>query len=306
MRGSSPTFASFEEILGIEKSADYRRKAAGTVLSILSHIALMVLISIAGWLAKEKTSQAAQKQPSEKEYELVELARIAPPPSRGNLPRTPIVPPPSSIVEGNAPVEREGQKIGAAKQQIAGKRELPATEISIDKKPASSPAPPAAEKLPVAVTDPKLIAPPPPTPPQEAARTTTPSPEELKRALDSTLKASIDPTSPSPSPRATNDKDMSVGIEGLNLGIYRERLEHRIKRSWWVPTYTNQLNRRATITVYFDLYRNGQIKITGYTSTGNRIMDRAAINAVTSISPYDPLPPTVTLEKIPLYAVFNY
>lgn len=297
-----PTFPSYEEILGIEKTLDYRRKAVGAVLSILWHAGLMVAITIAGWLAKEKTSQAAQHP--RVQSELVVLTRIAPSPSSGQLARLPIQPRSFSVPEGNAPVEREGQKIGSRKLQIAQRPKAPVPEIALDKNVASPPPP--AEKQPVPAIDPKLIAPPPQAPPQEVSQAKTPSPEDLKKALDSTLEAGIDPNASPPSVRSGSDKDMSVGIEGLNLGIYRERLEYRIKRSWFPPTYANQLNRRASITVYFDLYRDGRIKVTSYTSTGNRIMDRAAINAVTSINPYDPLPASITLEKIPLYAVFNY
>lgn len=296
-----PSFASYEEILGIEKSLDFRRRITSTIFSVISHTAFIVAISFASWLAREKIIKAAQEP---RQVELVEIARIAPPPGRGQLPALPVHAP-SVAPEGNAPIEREGQKIGSGNVQIAQQPKPRAPEISLDKSTAQA-VPSAAEKPPAPAIDTSVIAPPPAEPPQQTNPSKTPSAEDLKKALDSTFKPEILSQNPNAPARANGDKDISIGIEGLNLGIYRERLEYRIKRNWFPPTYTNLLNRRASITVYFDLYRDGHLKVTGHTTTGNGIMDRAAINAINSTNPYDPLPPSITLEKIPLYAVFNY
>jgi TonB family protein len=104
-------------------------------------------------------------------------------------------------------------------------------------------------------------------------------------------------------------KGLRVETRGLNLGMYKERLERRIKSNWQMAKsdYANLQRNGRTVVVYFDWHRDGRLVFAGIgSSTGDPILDRDARNAVLNTSPFDPIPATITLDVIRLGATFTY
>ena len=201
----------------------------------------------------------------------------------------------------------------------------PATMVNIQF--ASAPA--AASAPPRGVSTPKPVATPKPAetpkieepkktiePPKPAVETPAKKPEKNTVPLSpfgqSTKKGSETPApaKPSPAPPSTatsvappatgatgipGGADIPVGgagVSGFEGGdfphaIYVQGMQRRIGTNWFRP----QVAAGTTTVVYFRIRRDGTITETRIeTSSGNGTFDRAALSAVRSSSPLNPLP----------------
>lgn len=200
----------------------------------------------------------------------------------------------------------------------------PATMVNIQF--ASSPSAPAAPR---GVTAPKSVATPKPAatpkveepkktiePPKPAVDTPAPKPEKntvplspfgqsTKKGSETPAPAKPAPARPAPATSTTSGPPGTAGIPGgadIPVGgagvsgfeggdfphaIYVQGMQRRIGTNWFRP----QVAAGTTTVVYFRIRRDGTITETRIeTSSGNGTFDRAALSAVRSSSPLNPLP----------------
>lgn len=176
--------------------------------------------------------------------------------------------------------------------------------------PKSVPAPKPAE--PAKVEEPKkTIEPPAPaveTPAKKPEKNTVPlSPfgQSTKKGSETPAPAKPAPSRPAPAPAAATGPPGAVGIPGgadIPVGgsgvsgfeggdfphaIYVQGMQRRIGSNWFRP----QVAAGTTTVVYFRIRRDGTITESRVeTSSGNGTFDRAALSAVRSSSPLNPLP----------------
>ncbi|MGZ5446103.1 MAG: TonB family protein [Thermoanaerobaculia bacterium] len=195
--------------------------------------------------------------------------------------------------------------------------------IQFAKMPASTPAParPAtpAEARPAApkIEEPKIEEPKPvvekkPETPKKPEKNTVP----LSPFGKSTKKGSETPV-PAPTPPPTDNRQPPTGTADIAIGgsgvtgieggdfphsLYLQGMHRRIGGNWFRPTVTPGTN----VVVYFRILRDGTItEARVETPSGNGTFDRAALSAVRSSSPLNPLPFAFSGTYLGVYLTFR-
>ena len=168
-------------------------------------------------------------------------------------------------------------------------------------KPAEAPAkkvtaPKIEEPKPV-IAEPKPVVAPPPanTPPKKPEKNTVP----LSPFGQSTKKGAETPAVPPPAasrqPSAPEGPQVPVGgsgITGLEGGdfpytLYLEGMQRKIGTNWFRPT----VGAGTEVIIYYRIQRDGKITDARiHQPSSNPTFDRAALSAVRSSSPLNPLP----------------
>jgi TonB family protein len=185
--------------------------------------------------------------------------------------------------------------------------------IQLANMPAAAPAPaparsratppkPVAETPTIQEPTPKITEPKPvvdKTPPKPPEKNTVP----MSPFGRSTKKGSEAPAPKPPAPQATSNQPPATasapevpvggsGITGLEGGdfphtLYIQGMHRKIGANWFRP----QVAAGATVIIYYRILRDGTITDAKVeTSSGNSTFDRAALSAVRSASPLNPLP----------------
>ncbi|HEX6101050.1 MAG TPA: TonB family protein [Thermoanaerobaculia bacterium] len=183
-------------------------------------------------------------------------------------------------------------------------------------RPAPPEAPPAAPK----VEEPKIVEPKPaveqkPETPKKPEKNTVP----LSPFGQSTKKGSETPAPPKPAPAppstaagqppAGTAPDVAVGgsgVTGIEGGdfphaLYLQGMHRRIGNAWIRPSVNG-----PTVVIFFRILRDGTIAEARIaTPSGNPTFDRAALSAVRSASPLNPLPFAYSGKELGIYLTFR-
>ena len=195
--------------------------------------------------------------------------------------------------------------------------------IQFAKMPAAAPAPSRAERRtePAPATpkieEPKIVEPKPavekkPETPKKPEKNTVP----LSPFGQSTKKGSDRPA-PAPVPPPTGNRQPPAGAPDIAIGgsgvtgieggdfphsIYLQGMHRRIGGNWFRPAVGPGTN----VVIYFRILRDGTITETRVeTSSGNPTFDRAALSAVRSSSPLNPLPFAYSGTYLGVYLTFK-
>ncbi len=168
---------------------------------------------------------------------------------------------------------------------------LPAMTKAEAKPVAAKPAAPVVPKI----AEPAPVPPPADTPPPKPDKNTVP----LSPFGQSTKKGSETPAVPPPAPAAapapSTAPEVPVGgsgITGLEGGdfphtLYLSGMQRKIGANWFRPT----VPPGTAVIIYYRIQRDGRITDAEiHTRSGNSTFDRAALSAVRSASPLNPLP----------------
>ncbi len=180
------------------------------------------------------------------------------------------------------------------------------------------PAPPAPAPAPK-IEEPKIVEPKPvvekPVTPKKPEKNTVP----LSPFGQSTKKGSETPAPPKPAqapqpstagPAATGTApDVAIGgsaVTGVEGGdfpyaLYLQGMHRNIGNKWVRPNMNG-----PTVVIYFRILRDGTIRDARvHTSSGNATFDRAALSAVRSASPLNPLPFAYSGTELGIYLTFR-
>lgn len=190
----------------------------------------------------------------------------------------------------HATAPRAAQMVSIEFAKMPGPAAAPVTQRKTAPKPVEKieePKPKAEPKI----TEPKPVA---ATTPAKVEKNTVP----LSPFGRSTKKGSETPpvAKPAPAPPAgTTTAEVPIGgsgVTGLEGGdfpytLYLQGMHRRIGMNWFRP----QVPAGTATVIYFRIQRDGTISETKVeTSSGNGTFDRAALSAVRSSSPLNPLP----------------
>ena len=185
-----------------------------------------------------------------------------------------------SALHATAPTPARMVNIQFAKMPAMAKAAAPALK-------AVEPTPKIAEPKAV-IAEPK---PPAETPPPKPEKNTVP----LSPFGQSTRKGSEAPAAAAPVPPTTTAPEVPVGgsgVTGLEGGdfpysLYLEGMQRKIGANWFRPA----VPPGTAVIIYYRIQRDGKITDADvYTRSGNSTFDRAALSAVRSASPLNPLP----------------
>ncbi|MEE9557735.1 MAG: TonB family protein [Candidatus Adiutricales bacterium] len=88
---------------------------------------------------------------------------------------------------------------------------------------------------------------------------------------------------------------------------YLHEVKNRIKNSWVLKAGNEILGRDGQLLIVFTLANNGRLlRVELDTSSGQAILDRAALTAVRQAVPYPAFPDHIKLKRLNIRAVFDY
>ena len=197
----------------------------------------------------------------------------------------------------HASAPRAAQMVSIEFAKMPGPPAAPVTQ----KKPAA-PKPVEAPKIeePKPKVEPKITEPKPvaTTAPAKVEKNTVPlSPfgRSTKKGSETPAVAKPAPAPPAAAPAGTTTAEVPIGgsgVTGLEGGdfpytLYLQGMHRRIGMNWFRP----QVPAGTATIIYFRIQRDGTIgEVKVETSSGNGTFDRAALSAVRSSSPLNPLP----------------
>jgi protein TonB len=169
--------------------------------------------------------------------------------------------------------------------------------------------PPLREVQEPKIVEPKPVVEKPPETPKKPEKNTVP----LSPFGQSTKKGSETPA-PAPPPTANSQPatgpEIAVGGSGITgieggdfpYALYLQGMHRRIGDKWYRPTVTPG----TTVVIFLRILRDGTIaEARVATSSGNTTFDRAALSAVRSSSPLNPLPFAFSGKELGIYLTFR-
>lgn len=152
-----------------------------------------------------------------------------------------------------------------------------------------------------------------PNPPKEVTAMAAVSSTEqgAEEVPEGTLIASTTPPTPggslaqgpSGNPEAGLSSDPGVAIMQSLMGPYMSEIKRRLTRNWHPPRGENT----QVVVLLFEIARDGTLnKVEVNTSSGDTLVDEAAIDAVKISAPFKALPEGFTAESVPILFTFDY
>ena len=104
-----------------------------------------------------------------------------------------------------------------------------------------------------------------------------------------------------------DDELISLGTKEVKYADYFSRIKLQIEQVWTYPLEAARRGISGEITLKFKLSNGGDlVGVRMVTSSGTKVLDRAALQAVKKAAPYYPFPPEINKEKITILATFIY
>jgi len=314
------------------------RFMAGVTASVLLHVALIAILMSAGQFP---LTPAWRAKPGD--ALIVELAKpdASPAPGSPDAPATP----PSPPAPPNATVPSRASAAPAAppKPPAAAKREVPAPRqvASMPRppepagpapRPAERPAQPPAESAAESGAEKAPSA-------ESTSSTAPPQVEHVPSGSPSNPQVASLPPGGAPASQALPDIRSALrrgasgrgqgwaGIEGEPIPLdtadpdfspFLQQVKRQIQAKWVFPCLKNPVTHEceqhsARLYVLFGIHKSGRLQVVELQdSSGYRVYDDYALNAVRLAAPYPPVPPAMmaklksTNAGVPILAQFNY
>jgi protein TonB len=223
-------------------------------------------------------------------------------------PSTPPSPPPETIEPSAAPPVKQPPS-----QAPRQERAKPAPPAPPQKTPAGRAEPKRLAKLPEPVERPSPKPKPPALPPNPPAVESPPEPDHSQPRLlgriplltgDDLEKYAQVRTSDQ---RSASGDTVSLDTQELKYLSYFAHIKRRIEGVWTYPTEAVTGGLQGQLHLKFVLQRNGQVKtVELLRSSGWKVLDKEAWDAVLNAGPFNPFPPLIPEEELYITARFTY
>ena len=192
----------------------------------------------------------------------------------------------------------------AAKMVSIQFAKMPAATAAPERRAEARPALPKVEEP--KIVEPKpVVEKPPEKPPQKNTVPLSPFGQSTKKGSETPAPAPP-PTASSQPPTTDTIAIGGSGVTGIEGGdfpyaLYLQGMHRRIGNAWIRPTVNG-----ATVVIFFRILRDGTIaEARVATPSGNPTFDRAALSAVRSSSPLNPLPFAYSGTELGIYLTFR-
>ena len=100
---------------------------------------------------------------------------------------------------------------------------------------------------------------------------------------------------------------LDINTKNERFFSYLLHLKQKIEAVWIYPKVASSVGLGGNLTVEFTLSKDGRLAGIGLLdSTGNQILDDAALNAIRDAAPYHPFPPRLKTQRLKIRAKFIY
>ncbi len=108
-------------------------------------------------------------------------------------------------------------------------------------------------------------------------------------------------------PASLEEETISLESKSPLYLSYLHEVKNRIKNSWVLKAGNEILGRDGQLLIVFTLANNGRLlRVELDTSSGQAILDQAALTAVRQAVPYPAFPDHIKLKRLNIRAVFDY
>ena len=103
------------------------------------------------------------------------------------------------------------------------------------------------------------------------------------------------------------DTALSLNTTDVNYMSYFAHLKQKIDRVWRYPAEAVSEGLHGQLLLLFVLQRSGQVsRVELLRSSGSKVLDKQAWEAVLNASPFEPFPPHIQREELHIRARFTY
>ena len=107
--------------------------------------------------------------------------------------------------------------------------------------------------------------------------------------------------------RGSAGDSVSLDTKEVKYLSYFAHIKRRIERVWSYPSDAITNGIQGQLHLKFVLARNGQVKsVELLRSSGFKVLDKEAWDAVVNGAPFGPFPPTIVDEELQITARFSY
>ncbi|MBF0419661.1 MAG: energy transducer TonB [Magnetococcales bacterium] len=103
------------------------------------------------------------------------------------------------------------------------------------------------------------------------------------------------------------EQTLDLNTSQVRYAVYFARLKERIEQAWVYPQRAKNFNLSGNLLVKFTIGRDGSLLgVNLVRSSGETILDNAALNALKTAAPFAPLPDIWQLDRVNVMTTFEY
>ncbi len=100
---------------------------------------------------------------------------------------------------------------------------------------------------------------------------------------------------------------VSIATKDYRYASYMAHIKRQVESVWIYPEEAIEKSESGVLFLFFVINRNGSLKnIKLINSSGHKILDAAAINALKDAAPFPTLPKRLNIDRLKVYASFQY
>lgn len=106
---------------------------------------------------------------------------------------------------------------------------------------------------------------------------------------------------------ASREATVAIGTQSIKYASYMKHIKDKIENVWIYPQDARENGIQGRLLVYFSISKNGSLyRLSLVRSSGSKILDDAAMQAIKDASPFPKLPDRLHLDRLNIYAAFEY
>ncbi len=105
----------------------------------------------------------------------------------------------------------------------------------------------------------------------------------------------------------TKEATVSIGTQSIKYASYLKHIKDKVQNTWVYPEEARLNNQQGGLLLIFTIEKNGDVsRVKVINSSGYRLLDEAAVNAIKEAAPFPPLPKRLHIDRLNIYATFLY
>ena len=106
---------------------------------------------------------------------------------------------------------------------------------------------------------------------------------------------------------ASKEATVTIGTQSIKYASYMKHIKDKVQNVWIYPQDARENGIQGRLLVYFSISKDGSLcRLSLVRSSGSKILDDAAMQAIKDASPFPKLPDRFHLDKLNIYATFEY
>jgi len=106
---------------------------------------------------------------------------------------------------------------------------------------------------------------------------------------------------------ASREATVNIGTQSIKYASYMKHIKDKVQNVWVYPEDARENGIQGRLLVYFSIAKDGSLyRLSLVRSSGSKILDDAAMQAIRDAAPFPKLPNRFHLDRLNIYATFEY